>query len=104
MARPRSYNHEIRCLCCGSNRTPKDGHSIGKQPPRSLSGASSIAVKTAAWSETYRIDAYEVYGWLEPGSHVVGKDSEVKRNEGHHYRDSIDRRLLGATRQGRQAR
>ncbi len=31
-----------------------------------------------------RSDAYEAYGWLEPGSHVVGKGSEVNRNEGLH--------------------
>ena len=89
MARPRSYNHEIRCLCCGSNRTPKDGHSIGKQPPRSLSGAGSIAVKTAPGQRHTESMRMRLDGWLEPGSHVVGKGSEVNRNEGHHYRDSI---------------
>ena len=66
------------------------GRTLKRQAaPRSLSGTGSIVVETAACSETYRIDAYEVDGWLEPGSHVVGKGSEVNRNEGHHYRDSI---------------
>ena len=27
---------------------------------------------------------HEVYGWLEPGSHMVGKGSEVDWNEGLH--------------------
>ena len=35
-------------------------------------------------SERYRSDAYEAYRWLDPGSHVVGKGSEVNRNEGLH--------------------
>ena len=35
-------------------------------------------------SEGYRSDAYEAYGWLDPGVHVVGKGSEVNRNEGLH--------------------
>ena len=35
-------------------------------------------------AEKYRSDAYEVYEWLESGSHVVGKGSEVNRNEGLH--------------------
>jgi len=35
-------------------------------------------------SERYRSDAYEAYRWLNPGSHVVGKGSEVNRNEGLH--------------------
>ena len=34
MARPRTYNHDIRCPHCGSNWTPKDGHSRGKQTYR----------------------------------------------------------------------
>ncbi len=34
MARPRAYNHYIRCLHCGSNWTPKDGHSRGRQTYR----------------------------------------------------------------------
>ncbi len=35
-------------------------------------------------AEKYRSDAYEAYGLLDPGSHVVGKGSEVNRNEGLH--------------------
>ena len=35
-------------------------------------------------SETYRSDAYEAYRCLDPGSHIVGKGSEVNRNEGLH--------------------
>ena len=35
-------------------------------------------------SERYRSDAYKTYRWLDPGSHVVGKGSEVNRNEGLH--------------------
>ena len=34
MARPRAYNHDVRCPHCGSNWTPKDGHSKGKQTYR----------------------------------------------------------------------
>ena len=34
MPRPRAYNHDIRCPHCGSNWTPKDGHSRGKQTYR----------------------------------------------------------------------
>ena len=33
-------------------------------------------------AKKYRSDAYEAYGLLDPGSHVVGKGSEVNRNEG----------------------
>ncbi len=35
-------------------------------------------------AERYRSDSYEAYGWLPTGSHVVGKGSEVNRNEGLH--------------------
>ena len=35
-------------------------------------------------AEKYRSDAYEAYGLLDPDSHVVGKGSEVNRNEGLH--------------------
>ena len=35
-------------------------------------------------SDRYRSDAYEAYGWLPARSHVVGKGSEVNRNEGLH--------------------
>ena len=31
MARPRAYNHDIRCPECGSNRMPKNGASPGRQ-------------------------------------------------------------------------
>ena len=31
MARPRVYRRQARCLECGSNRMPKDGHSKGRQ-------------------------------------------------------------------------
>ena len=31
MARPRAYNHDIRCPECGSNRMPKNGSSRGRQ-------------------------------------------------------------------------
>lgn len=34
MARPRLYQHDLRCPHCGSNWTPKDGHSRGKQTYR----------------------------------------------------------------------
>ena len=34
MARPRAYRHDFRCPHCGSNWTPKDGHSRGKQTYR----------------------------------------------------------------------
>ena len=34
MARPRTYHHDQRCPHCGSNWTPKDGHSRGKQTYR----------------------------------------------------------------------
>ncbi len=34
MARPRAYNHDIRCPHCGSNWTPKDGRSRRKQTYR----------------------------------------------------------------------
>ena len=35
MARPRAYHHDgLRCPHCGSNWTPKDGHSRGKQTYR----------------------------------------------------------------------
>ena len=35
MARPRTYHHDdLRCPHCGSNWTPKDGHSRGKQTYR----------------------------------------------------------------------
>lgn len=33
-------------------------------------------------AELYRSDAYAVYGWLPADRHVVGKGSEVNRNEG----------------------
>ena len=35
-------------------------------------------------AERYRSDRYEVYGWLPSDRHVVGKGSEVNRNEGVH--------------------
>ena len=35
-------------------------------------------------AESYRSDAYEAYGCLDPGVHVVGKGGEVNRNEGLH--------------------
>ena len=31
MARPRAYNHDIRCPECGSNWMPKNGTSKGRQ-------------------------------------------------------------------------
>ena len=31
MARPRAYNHDIRCPECVSNRMPKNGASQGRQ-------------------------------------------------------------------------
>ena len=31
MARARTYRHDLRCPHCGSNWTPKDGHSRGQQ-------------------------------------------------------------------------
>ena len=34
MARPRTYRHDLRCPHCGSNWTPKDGRSRGKQTYR----------------------------------------------------------------------
>lgn len=34
MARPRSYQHDIRCPHCGSNWMPKDGRSRGRQTYR----------------------------------------------------------------------
>lgn len=34
MARARVYRHDLRCPHCGSNWTPKDGHSRGKQTYR----------------------------------------------------------------------
>ena len=34
MARARTYRHDLRCPHCGSNWTPKDGHSRGKQTYR----------------------------------------------------------------------
>ena len=34
MARPRVYRHDFRCPHCGSNWTPKDGRSRGKQTYR----------------------------------------------------------------------
>ena len=34
MARPRAYRHDFRCPHCGSNWTPKDGRSRGKQTYR----------------------------------------------------------------------
>ena len=34
MARPHVYQHDLRCPHCGSNWTPKDGHSRGKQTYR----------------------------------------------------------------------
>lgn len=34
MARSRTYSHDLRCPHCGSNWTPKDGHSRGKQTHR----------------------------------------------------------------------
>ncbi len=34
MARPRAYNHDVRCPRCDSNWTPKDGRSRGKQTYR----------------------------------------------------------------------
>ena len=34
MARPRAYNHDVRCPHCGSTWAPKDGHSKGKQTYR----------------------------------------------------------------------
>lgn len=34
MARPRVYRHDMRCPHCGSNWTPKDGRSRGKQTYR----------------------------------------------------------------------
>ena len=34
MARPRAYNHDIRCPHCVSNWTPKDVHLRGKQTYR----------------------------------------------------------------------
>lgn len=34
MARSRTYRHDLRCPHCGSNWTPKDGHSRGKQTYR----------------------------------------------------------------------
>ena len=34
MARARIYRHDLRRPHCGSNRTPKDGHSRGKQTCR----------------------------------------------------------------------
>lgn len=35
-------------------------------------------------AESYRSDAYGVYGWLPRSRHKVGKGSEVNRNEGLH--------------------
>ena len=34
MARARVYRYDLRCPHCGSNWTPKDGHSRGKQTYR----------------------------------------------------------------------
>ena len=34
MARARVYRHGLRCPHCGSNGTPKDSHSQGKQTYR----------------------------------------------------------------------
>ena len=34
MAQHRAYHHDQRCPHCGSNWTPKDGHSRGKQTYR----------------------------------------------------------------------
>ena len=38
MARARTYHHDIRCPHCGSNWTPKDSHSRGKQTPYPVRG------------------------------------------------------------------
>ena len=44
-------------------------------------------------AERYRTGAYQVYGWLSPGRHEVGKGTEVNRNEGLHSRlmDKLNR-------------
>ena len=34
----RVYRDDLRCPHCGSNRTPKDGHSRGKQTPYQVRG------------------------------------------------------------------
>ena len=34
MTRPRTRRHDLRCPHCGSNWTPKDGHSQGRQTCR----------------------------------------------------------------------
>ena len=38
MARPRAYRHDFRCPHCGSNWTPKDSRSRGKQTPYQVRG------------------------------------------------------------------
>ncbi len=81
MARPRAYNHDIRCPHCGSNWTPKDGRSrVGSRDMETFVRLLSRLPK----SERCRSDGYEAYGWLPTGSREVGKGSEANRNEGLH--------------------
>lgn len=50
-------------------------------------------------AEGYRSDAYVVYGWLPRNRRLVGKGSEVNRNEGLHsqWRSKLNR-LMRKTR------
>lgn len=54
-------------------------------------------------AEKYRSDPYQVYKWLPAGRHVVGKGSEVNRNEGLHSKlrcklNRLVRRTRGYTK------